>query len=741
MKETTSSIESREELINLRHVWHSVMLQKWKIALFSLIVTLLTALWVFTMEPVYQASATVLVENQESKVLSIDDVYKVNTGNDEYLKTQFEILKSRELATKVVKKLKLDKHPLFDPRLQQEQSFIWKFLPSAEQDGEAVDSGNSTYSEDEILDEVVTQFFQGLTITPVRETQLVTIQYESTDARLAAKIANTLAETYIESHLEAKLKVTRKASTWLSDRLGNLQKTLQDSEEKLQAYRDEAQLIDVEGVMTMDAEEFEQLTQRYVDATRVRSEAETIYHQIIRPNESTTAEQLLSMSAVLSHPLIQGLKTSHAAAAQKVAELSKRYGPKHPKMIAARSEVDQAMDELSRQALRIGHGIASEYQMAKNTEASIKAQLTEAKKRLQDVNRKEFRLLGLEREVEANRELYDMFLTRAKETEEAGDLQAAHARVVDPAVTPRWPIKPKKKLILLLALMASGMLGAIIAIFTDAMNNTIRTPDDVEEKLQVSMLGFLPAVKNNKSQQAFEGFLSNTHSNFAEAIRTIRTGLMLSGLDDTHKLTLITSSVPDEGKSTVALNLAEALGQMERVLLIDADMRRPTLAKTMGLSRSAPGLSNLVAGTAEFNECVHTLGSTSVDVITAGIIPSNPLELLASKRFGEVLSQLKKRYNRIIIDSAPTHAVSDATVLASYADSIVYVVKADDTAAPLAAKGIKRLKEIGAPITGVVLNKVDVSKHGRYSFYAGYYQNYGYAGTNIKDLATARSAA
>jgi capsular exopolysaccharide synthesis family protein len=440
----------------------------------------------------------------------------------------------------------------------------------------------------------------------------------------------------------------------------------------------------------------------------------------------------MSIPSVLRHSLVQTLKESQVDTDRKVLELAKRYGPKHPKMVAANSDSDAAMNELRRQVVRVGLGIETDYRMAQQNERSLKVQLDETKKRLQGVNRKEFKLRELEREVQTNHHMYDMFFQRSKETDEAGGLQAAHARVIDPAVAPRVPIKPNKKLIVLLAMVVSGMLGVMLAFLQDALNNTVRTPDDVEEKLHAPMLGFLPLVKSNKSEHAFEAFLSDSKGNFAEAIRTIRTGLILSNLDEPHKITVITSSVPNEGKSTVSLNLAEAIGQMEKVLLIDADMRRPTLAKTIGLARTAPGLSNLVAGTAEFKECVHKLDNSTVDVLTAGVVPGNPLELLSSKRFGAVLQKLSEHYDRIIIDSAPTHAVSDALVLSSYADALVYVVKADDTAAPLAAKGIKRLKEVGAPVTGVVLNKVDVEKSSRYdSYYAGYYQNYGYSSDSV----------
>ncbi len=720
--------EFQEEVIDLRHYWRVLMQHKWSIAGLSLVVSLFTMLVVFSMDPVYKATATVLIENEQNKVVSIEDVYSLNTNNKEYFLTQFEILKSRELAERVIRRLELSTHPLFDPRQQAGGLSLKKLLPIGGED--------KPLSEKQITEAVVGTFNAGLSIEPVRNTQLVKINFESTDAELAATITNTLADVYIESHMEAKLDATRKAADWLGGRLGELRSKLKSSEERLQAYREQAQLVDVQGVQTVGAGELEQLTQRYVEAKRVRAEAENIYNQVQALGGNPGVDQLMAIPQVLRHPLVQSLKTSQAQAGRKVAELSKRYGRKHPKMIAAVSEADQAEMDLRRQVQRVGEGIAADYHAAVSTERSFNNQLAEAKQRLQGVNRKEFKLRELEREVQTNRQLYDMFMTRAKETDETEGLQSAHARVIDPAVAPLLPVKPKKALITLLAAVASGMLGVMLAFLADALNNTVRTPDDVEEKLGASMLGFLPLVKSNSSEQAFEGFLSDSTSNFAEAIRTIRTGLVLSNLDEPHKITVITSSVPNEGKSTVSLNLAEAVGQMEKVLLIDADMRRPTLAKTLGMPRSTPGLSNLVAGTAEFKECVHKLPNSTVDVITAGIVPVNPLELLSSKRFGQLLQKLSTHYDRILIDSAPTHAVSDALVLSTFADALVYVVKSDDTAAPLAAKGIKRLKEVGANITGVVLNQVDVDKASSYgSYYAGYYQNYGYTAEPEKDAA------
>lgn len=721
--------EFQDDIIDLRHYWRVLMQHKWNIILLSTVISLLAAFIVFSLQPIYRSTTTVLIESQQANVLSIEDMYGLNTGHKEYFLTQFEILKSRELAVRVVHRLQLDAHPLFDPR-QQEKSFDWQsFIPIELNFVEE----SQPFDESEILDQVVGTFVAGLSIEPVPKTQLVKIHFESADRVLAAKIANTMADIYIESHLESKLSVTRKAADWLGDRIGDLRSNLQVSEATLQAYREKEQLVDIDGVRTLDASELNKLTQNLVESSNLRAQLETIAQQIKRLGSAPKVEQLLGLSSVLEQPLVQSLKQEQAKTELKVAELSKRYGPGHPRMKAARSEADSAMNELRRQVARVATGIKADYQNALSTEQNLKNQVATLKTRLQSVNRKEFKLRELEREVETNRQLYDLFLTRSKETDEAGGLQSAHARVIDTAVPSRAPVKPKKKLIVLLAALVSGLFGVALAFLQDGMNNTVRTPDDVEDKLKAAMLGFLPLVKTNHSENAFEGFLSDSKGNFAEAIRTIRTGLMLSSIDEPHKITVVTSSIPNEGKSTVSLNLAEAIGQMEKVLLIDADMRRPTLAKTMGLPRSTPGLSNLVSGSATLKECVRPFGDSSIDVITSGVVPGNPLELLGSKRFASALQKLTEHYDRIIIDSAPTHAVSDSMVLSTFADAVVYVVKSDDTPAPLAAKGIRRLREVGAPVTGVVLNKVDVDKTSRYgSYYAGYYQGYGYSSDDEK---------
>ncbi len=717
--------EMVEDEIDLRHYWRVVYGQRWNIVSLAVVIAVITALVVLAMRPVYRSTATLMIESQQANILSIEEVYGLGAASKEYFLTQFEILKSRELAEKVVLELDIRHHPDFDPDLQ-EPLFDWKaWLP--------IDFEIEVASEEEKLAGVVDHFVESLGVAPVRNTQLVKVSFEAYDAALAARVVNELASVYIDSHLDAKLEATQKAATWLGERLEGLRQNLEEAELALQAYREQEELVDVSGVRTLAARELDEVTEALVEARGRRAEAEAVFTEVEALTDRSP-EALASLPAVLSHSLIQRMKEEEALAERNVAQLSKRYGPLHPKMIAAQSELRSAVENMNRQVLRVVEGVEKDYQVASRSERALESQLAIAKKQVQDVNRKEFKLRELQRDVQTNRQLYDMFFTRIRETDEASGMEAAHARVVDAGIVPRVPVKPRKALSVILAFMAALVAGVMLAFLKDALDNTIKTPADVDERLGVPLLGALPLILGKKPDHPQTLMLEDKQSAFAESIRTIRTGLLLSGIDKEHKITVVTSSVPGEGKSTLSLNLATALGQMENTLIIDADMRRPTLAKTCKLPPNTPGLSSYMAGTAELTDCIHHFGEVGVDALAAGIIPSNPLEMLSSKRFVEALDFLKLKYDRILIDSAPTQAVSDALVLASYADAVVYVVKADSTPYALARNGIQRLQSSNAPIAGVVLNEFDPRKAaklgGDYYQYGGYYDYYGYSGSS-----------
>lgn len=732
-----------DDEIDLLKLWRSIWQRKWSIITLALIVMMVSTLVVLSLTPIYRAASTLLIEQKQAKVVSIEQVYGLEGNSNEYLQTQFELLKARSLAERVVRELNLTTHPEFDPRQQPEPLIdikgllanfsLDKLIPATLPSD--LDSELDPV-EAQIFDDVTKAFMERITIAPQGKSQLVKVQVDMADPVMAARAANMLSNGFIESQLEASMEMSATATTWMNSRMGELRSKLKTAEDTLQAYREKENLVDVGGVSTISAAELAATSERMIDARRNRAEAESMYRQV-QSMRSAGWEKLASVSAVLGDPLIQQFKTNEAKAKAKVEELSKRYGARHPTMEAAHTELAAAQASLRGQVEQVVAGIERNYQLAMANESSLRSSVNANKAQIQDISRKEFKLRELQREVDSNRALYDTFLTRLKETAATSDLDSASARIVDKATVPTEPIKPKKALIVIIATLLAGFVGVGLVLLLDALNNTFKSTEEIENTLNLPVLGILPLVKKSDRKEVANLFHNDTDKSFSEAIRTIRTSVVLSAMDEPHKILVVTSSIPGEGKSTVAANLSFALGQMEKVLLIDADMRRPTLAKNFGFPVGTPGLANLIAGTAKLEECIKHVDG--VDMLSAGSVPPNPLELLSSERFIKVIDFLRNKYDRVIIDSPPTQAVSDALVLGTLANALIYVIRSEHTATPLVVKGIGQLLQSNAPVTGIVLNQVDIKKAQKNGYnYGGYYDYYGYSETaKVKKAAKA----
>ena len=721
-----------DEEIDLFKLWNTIWRRKWSIIALTVVVAMVTILIVLSLTPIYRAAATLLIEQNKANVVSIEQVYGLEGSGNEYLQTQFELLKSRSLAERVVNELGLVPHPEFDP-LQKEAPLLdiggWigslnlkQLIPGDFPEDLEVDKGPD---EAKIFDSVVRQFMGRISIEPQGKSQLVRVQVDMADRYMAAHAANRLAQGFIEAQLEASMSMSASASAWMNSRLDELRSKLKIAETQLQEFREQENLVDIDGVVTISAAELAATSNRMVDARSNRAEEESLYQQV-QSMKSGGWRRLATVSSVLGDPLIQQFKANEAQAKSKVDELSKRYGDRHPVMEAAKTELAAAEASLRGQVEQVVAAIERNYRLAVANEQSLRGSVNENRAQIQDISRKEFQLREYQREVDSNRALYDIFLTRLKETAATSDLERVNARIVDTATVPNSPIKPKKPLIVLLATFLAGLVGVGLSLLLDMLNNTFKSTGDVESKLNLPVLGILPLIKKKQRKEIAHLFEKDTEKTFSESIRTIRTSLVLSDLDKPHKVIIVTSSLPGEGKSTVATNLALALGKMEKVLLLDADMRRPTLAKNFEFAVGTPGLANIISGTAELEECIQQ--AYGVDMISAGAVPPNPLELLSSLRFVELIERLKGQYDRIVIDSPPTQAVSDALMLATLANALIYVIKSDHTSIPLAVKGVGQLLQSNAPVTGVVLNQVDMKKAKKYrSNYGGYYDYYGYS--------------
>ena len=496
----------------------------------------------------------------------------------------------------------------------------------------------------------------------------------------------------------------------------------------MQAFIEKENLVDVEGGNSLAIKELDTITSSLVDARRKRSEAEALYQQVRSIKSGNSLEQLESLPAVVNHYLVRIAYTTRAESQRKVSELSKRYGPKHPKMIAAMAELKTAETDLRKQIENIAQSVAREYEVIRAEVSHLNQALNRTKNQLKDTNKKSYRLAALQREVDTNRQLFEVFLTRFKETAATVDLRPVNARIIDTAVVPLTPYKPNRNRIVLVALVLSLLLGVGLALLIEHLDNTFKDSGLLEEKLRLPVLGVLPKLKVwGSNRRAMHLFTKDYKSGFSESVRTIRTGIMLSNIDIDRKVIVVTSSIPGEGKSLVSSNLAAAVAQMKKTLLIDADMRKPVVAASYQLGETAKGLSELVSMTAELSDCIHKTDLERLDVLPAGIVPPNPLELLSSNRFMLVIEELKKHYDYIIMDSPPVVAVSDPRVLASIADGVVFVVKADETTHQLAKRGVKKLLDMGTHIIGTVLNQVSPKKKSKYGDYdSNYYSYYGY---------------
>lgn len=714
--------EDEASKLDLVEYWRSISKRKWAILAFGLVVALLAGVIVFALTPTYRATTTVLIEANKNKVVSIEDVYTGMGQSREYFQTQVEIIKSREVAIKAIETLKLWDYPEFDPRNKDKGQ--WQELQEKLGISEAVEAKEWTNTA--LAEAVYGKFSKQLSIEPVRLSQLAKVSFESSSPALAALVANTVANTYIENDLDARYKMTKQASGWLQERLSTLKTKLDESERSLQNYREKAGIVDIKSAAQSGAgKQIEEVTQRLVETRLRRAEAENAYNQIKSVGKNG---DFSSLPAVVRNPNVSEALKAQAEAERVMSEVSQRYGFEHPKYVAAEAQLKSARENVKRQVDSVVGSVTREYEVAVGTERALEGTLNSARGNIQNLNRKEFELGVLEREVDSNRQIYDMFMKRAKETNVAGDLQSAVARVVDAAVVPIKPVKPQKAQIIGIAFVLGLFIGVLVSLLLDRLDNTIKTTEDVEAKLKSPLLTTLPLLDKGDTDRTASArlFLDSPKSIYSEAIRTARTGVLLSAIDVPNRILLVTSSLPGEGKTTFSINLALAHAQTKRTLLIDADMRRPAITKGLDLAPGAKGLSELVAGTAVLDDCLQAVPGSTLSVLGSGRIPPNPLELLLSQKFKATLDELAAIYDIIVIDSPPVELVSDALVISAHATGVIYTVKAADTPYPLARKGLQRIRRAEGDVMGVVLNRFDFKQAEKYyGEYSGY-GKYGY---------------
>jgi len=664
------------------------------------------AAWVMSMTPIYRATATVLVEASRARAVAIDEVYGAATGNREYFQTQAEVLKSRDVAARVVRDLRLDEHPAFDPRqrppgLIARSKALVPGLPAPR-----------VPTDEEVEAAAISRVQAELDVSSVRMSQLIQVSYESPDPTLARDIATATAEAYIRADLDARLRMTQTAVSWLNGQLETLRQKVEVSERRVQAYRDASGVVGSRAAPDAgNARQLEEVAQRLVQARIQRAQLEQVVGQL-----GAGTSDRYAVPAVFNNPSVARARDAESSAERKIAELKDQFGPAHPQYAAAQAELEAARRDMRRQAEAVIASVRNEYQTARATEQGLEAALSRSRGDIRDTTRKTVELEALEREAESDRQVYQTFLARVKETSATSDFRSPVARVIDPAIVPGAPVRPARKPLLALSLLVSLVLGAAAAIYRERSRMVLKTSDDVERLLEVPLLVAMPLVDAPPASAA-KGLARARamlrEPGYGEAVRTAATGVQLALADVEHAVVAVTSSVPGEGKSTFAVAFALEQSRTRRVLLIDADLRRPSIGEMLGMPGRLPGVRELVHGRT-VGECIHRIPETRLDVLPSARRSRNALDLLAHPRLPHALRELRRYYDLIVIDTPPIELFSDALLITRHVDGIAYVARASETPIAMVERGLARLRNADAPLLGVVLNAHDFTRAGRY---------------------------
>ncbi|WP_339726351.1 polysaccharide biosynthesis tyrosine autokinase [uncultured Paraglaciecola sp.] len=719
---------NQEEVIDLSQYWRIIKRAKWGILFVTLCCLLVGVYIASTSTPIYQATAKILADPQQPNAAR-EEQYIASALVFLFYETQYEIIQSRSIAETVVNKLDLvEKYK----KQQQENKSKEKSLISEIKAEVSALFGNAEkkeapkpLSDTEIKVMLASGIQSGLSVSGGKQSQVINLSYQSDDPQFATEIVNAVSQAYIQFGLEARLGEVKNTEAWLSEQSADLKDQLTASENKLRDFRLKQGMVDT-NLQQRDANSrMQSLNNQLINAQTKFGSAEESYMQV--KDLPADSPAFYSLNAVLQNGTASDLVKQQASAQSKVNELDERYKAKHPKMIAAVSELKSVKESLNAEIAKIVEGIKSDFNLARQQVTNIENLINKERASIQSLQGSNFTLTALEREVENNRRIYESFIGRLMETNIRGDFTASNVQVIDSATVPKSPIKPNVKLIIVLSGLFGGFLGVVLAFVREAMHNTYRTTDAVEENLNVPALGVTMALKKKEAHGIPEmEYINDTRSVFAESINTIRTGLQFSNIDNPPKTILVTSATGSEGKSTLAMNLAAAYSQVGKTLLLEVDLRKPSVFKNLKLENKL-GLTDLLAGTANFGDCiVNPTGNKEFNVMPCGTIPHNPIELLTSEKFTSALTSLKKHFDHIILDGPPTLPVSDACVIANSVDGVIVAVKAEETKIKVSKEAVSRLRRLNANVIGAVLTQAEPQKM---SYYGDHYYSGEYYGT------------
>ena len=689
---------------------------------------LATAVYTFTATPLYEGRVQLLIEADNPNIVNFKEVIDEAQSRQDYYQTQYRLLQSRSLAKQTIDALQLWSNTELSPDPAKKgfsigntvrSSATWaRSLFSSKAPSEIPEPGETA-----VQVKAISNFLARLDVTPVRNSRLVEVSFRSQDPEVAAKVANGIAKTYIEQNLEFRFTASRDASAWLAQQLEEQRAQVEAAETALQHYREQTDALSVADRQNIVVQKLADLNSAVTKAKTDRLLKESMYRQLASIEHDAVA--LDTFPAILANAFIQQQKSELANLQRQRAQQAEKLGERHPEMLRLQSAIQSSQMKLDGEIAKVVQGVRTEYQAAQAQEQSLTSALNAQKNEAQSMNRKAIDYGVLERDVESSKQIYQSLLQRAKETGVSGALKTSNIRIVDLADVSSDPVSPRRMINLLVGLLGGILCGVGVAFFFEYMDNRIKTPEELQTQLGLPSMGIIPKLTGEHAGDPLIN--GSVPQNFAEAFRGLRTNVLFSFADGGSRSVVVTSTGPGEGKTTVACNLALGMAMAgQRVLLIDADMRRPRVHEALKIQHE-PGLSNLLVGAAKANEVMRQTALPNFYVLPAGKIPPNPAELLGSKRFAELLNSLKDHFDLVVIDTPPVMAVTDAAVIGYRASGVLFVAAADVTNRNAAQTALDQLEHARVKFIGAVLNRVDLEGNAYYyskyyrKEYAGYY--------------------
>jgi capsular exopolysaccharide synthesis family protein len=696
---------------------------QWLILSFLLAVVTIVSIATFRMQRVYTTTARIEIDRENTNVLPFQgaDSYELMADMDNYIETQSRVLTSETLALQTIRNSGLIPH---------------EEMQGAPSGSEAITSGSLANHR---RPPELGAFLGSLAVKRVPQSRLLDVSFESTDPLLAAEILNAHIANFMEGNFRSRYDTTAKATSWLTDQLSDIKVQVQDSEAARLAYEREHQIWQLDDRQNITTQRLADLNKELTDAQSERMRKEAIY-EFVKAGNLDVVPQMRETAA------FQELTRRRSDLYQGYLDALNQYGPNFPKvqrLQAQMKEVDVLLDDQKRKILEI---MGNDYNAARQREGLLNEALNEQKGEVNLMAQSMVEYNILKRQAEANKAMYDGLLTKLKEANIAAGLKSSNIRVVDPAMVPSTPSRPAKARNIGLSFLV-GLVGGIgLALLREYLDNTVKTPDDIENLARLPALAVVPTFTNENGTGRRGRFLNgasrNGHdkrielvaqhlpkSQMSEAFRALRTALLLSQADHPPQVILVTSALPREGKTTAAANLAVTLAQLgDRTLLIDADLRKPGVGRLLNMTDGKyAGLSSYLAGVSSLElVAVPHPAIPNLVAIPTGPLPPNPADLLSSHKLADALRELRSQYKFIVIDSPPIMAATDAVILSVQADGVLLVVRSGETPKEAFTRARDLLSSVKCHLLGVVLNAVDSSAPDYYYSYRYYPYSYGY---------------